>query len=1026
MPKMHSKPWKDGVKTQIFRMMAALSLVLFSAVTAAGSTNPPLHKLHISFDVEAAVMHGTSVLEIPANSGAIYHTPGLAISGIWINDRAVDLNDQSQPYFADPDHELTIAPSPLPTMVKVVYTLTLTNRNTPLSDLISGDGISLTGLWHPFLHQDQIFELTADIPLNFTAISEAEEIATTIESDHKTVSFSFNHPLSGINFIAAPFQVEKSSFGDDRELYTYFFAEDADLVAEYRQKALAYLARYEKLIGPFPYKRFSVVENRLPTGYAMPTFTVLGQSVVRLPFITDTSLGHETLHQWFGNSVRNDPAGGNWSEGLVTMLADALYQREQGNGREFRKNQMIRHHSYVHGDNSLALKDFIGVQSHLVSGQEASRAVGYTQAAMLFQMLENKIGEEKFIAGLRELYQRFKHQKAGWEGLITSFEQVSGLDLQDFFAQWLNRTDLPVINVVNLSVDETKGLSTLRFKLHQTNGGGPFNLSLPVTVVTDNARVNRVVEVTGNDIEVEIPLSSTPRELIIDEDYQVLRRLAPSELPPVWSRFAGAKEKLVVLDANQDHDLFRPLVNILAPLGARIVSSTEVTNNDIAGADTVFLGTTSPASRNLFARPDFPETGMSMEVRKNPLNPALTVALVSAANGEEVRAAAPKIRHYGKYSYLHFELGRIMAKDISKTPDGQLFFLDRPPGGIEIGANLSFDKIVAKLRDRQVVYIGESHTRYEDHLLQLRIIRAMYHQNPDLSIGMEMFARSAQEALDSYVLDHTIDEEEFLRQSRYMIKWGYDYRFYQPIINFARLNRIPVIGLNQDKDLVSKVFKDNGLEGLDQNELAAIPDDLDLSLPEYRQRLDSVFQMHNGQNNRPNQFNNFFQAQSVWDETMAESIAEYLAKNPRRRMAVVAGVGHVDKKNAIPPRVARRMATEQAVVLNVAQYEVDGSTADYLFFSGPATLPPAAMIGVVLQDLAGEVVVDKISPHGMGGKAGIKSGDVILAIDGKNTPSVEELKIIMFFKKKGEKAVVKIRRARKIWRDRLLEIEVPL
>lgn len=1018
---------KNGAKNQASRILIIFGLILFNATTSFGSAHLPVHRLDISFDIAKSSMRGTSIIEIPANSGAIYHTPGLAITGIWINEQEIDLDDQSQTYFSDPDHELTVAPAAVPTVVKVTYELDLAVRNSPMSDLISPDGISLTGTWHPFLHQDQIFELTAEIPPNFEAISEAEEIATQINSDRKTTTFSFKHPLSGINFIAGPFLVEKIGFGDARELYTYFFAEDKDLAAEYRQKTLDYLARYEKLIGPFPYKRFSVVENRLPTGYAMPTFTVLGQSVIRLPFITDTSLGHETLHQWFGNSVRTDPADGNWAEGLVTMLADALYQSEQGNGREFRKNQMIKHHSYVHPDNEMTLRDFAGAQSHLIPGQKSRRAIGYTQGAMLFHMLRNKIGDENFFGGLRDLHHRLKHQKAGWPNLINSFEQTTGSSLQNFFDQWLSRPDLPVLNISNFKVDEDDGRPVMRFNLVQANAGEPYLLSVPITVVTDNETVNRLIAIEDKETEVEIPLTATPRQLVLDENYDLMRRLAPSELPPVWSRFVGAREKLAVLDHNLDPALFKPMLDLLEQLGCRVVSAAEVTNKEISGAATIFLGISSSASRKLFAQPNHPTTGMTFDIRENPLNPALTAILVSAADQDEVRRAAAKINHYGKYSYLHFEQGRAIDKRTNPTPSGQLFTLAQPPGGIEIGANLSFDGIVEKLQDHQVVYIGESHTRYEDHLLQLRIIRAMYRQNPDLSIGMEMFSRADQEVLDKYILEQSIDEEEFLRQSHYMIKWGYDYRFYQPIINFARRNRIPVVAINQDKAIVSKVYKETGLEGLDETELAGIPTDLDISMPDYRQRISSVFRMHNGHANTQDQLNNFLQAQSLWDETMAESIASYLADNPQRRMAVIAGRGHVNKKNAIPPRVARRLLeVKQAVLLNVEQQEVGAETADFLVFSTPASLPMAAMMGVVLKETNGNVVIEKLSPHGMAGKSGIKKGDIILALDGKPTDTIEELKIILFFKKKGDKVITKLKRVRRFWPDSEVEIEVPL
>ena len=64
--------------------------------------------------------------------------------------------------------------------------------------------------------------------------------------------------------------------------------------------------------------------------------------------------------------------------------------------------------------------------------------------------------------------------------------------------------------------------------------------------------------------------------------------------------------------------------------------------------------------------------------------------------------------------------------------------------------------------------------------------------------------------------------------------------------------------------------------------------------------------------------------------------------------------------------------------------------------------------------------------HTLSGLSGIKKGDIILALDGKPTATIEELKIILFFKKKGEKVIAKLRRVRRFWPDSKLEIEVPL
>ncbi len=124
------------------------------------------------------------------------------------------------------------------------------------------------------------------------------------------------------------------------------------------QAAAGYINRYEKEIGPFPYNHYVIVANRLPTGYSMPTFTLLGQMVLRLPFIKDTSLGHEIVHSWFGNAVEVDYSKGIGAEGLASFLADHAYREEKGEGAEDRKESITRYLSYVHKESAIPLSVF--------------------------------------------------------------------------------------------------------------------------------------------------------------------------------------------------------------------------------------------------------------------------------------------------------------------------------------------------------------------------------------------------------------------------------------------------------------------------------------------------------------------------------------------------------------------------------------------------------------------------------------------------------------------------------------------
>lgn len=142
-----------------------------------------------------------------------------------------------------------------------------------------------------------------------------------------------------------------------------------------------------------------MVENFFPTGYGFLSYTLLGSTVIRLPFIVATSLGHEVAHPWFGNGVLVDYRFGNWSEGLTTYLADHLYRELSSpeEGREYRL-QILRDYAALVPPE----KDF----TRRVS--PSSRAVGCGKGAMVFHMARRMVVDRRWIcsgisAGSRRL-----------------------------------------------------------------------------------------------------------------------------------------------------------------------------------------------------------------------------------------------------------------------------------------------------------------------------------------------------------------------------------------------------------------------------------------------------------------------------------------------------------------------------------------------------------------------------------------------------------------------------------------------
>ena len=985
-------------------------------VHSSAATPPrPRQQLDIAFDLQARRLTGRSLITIPARIEITVILAGLEITGLQLD--GIPLQDAGQ---------ITIPFSPQEQQLVVSFHKTYAEGQA--DGLIGPNGIALTGLWHPRLDTDCHYALTAAIPKQFTAVSEAEEISDTVTGNIRTVRFRFDHPLAGLNFVAGPYVVEQESFGPGQALYSYFFAEDRELAAEYRKKALAYLKRYQELIGPYPYQRFSIVENRLPTGYAMPTFTLLGQAVVRLPFITETSLGHEVLHSWCGNAVDVDASQGNWCEGLTTYLADQAFAAESGTGAAFRKQQLITYQSYVTADNTMAIKDFSGAGSHLASGNKVARAVGYEKTSMIFHMLRREIGDPAFYAGLRDFYALFRHQQAGWQDLAASFSKNAGRDLTPFFSQWLNRPDLPRLQITAGPLTEKEGQLQLALTIKQLQKN-PYRLRLPLDITTATDQERLEVILTEPETKLTVSLADYPLRVIVDSDYDLLRTLAPEELPPAWARFLGAREKVAIIPEGEAKQIYAPLSDLLAALNCPTKGASEATDKDLADKSVIFLGSDSRLARSLFAGQPQAAQGFTLETKENPLAPGQVAVLTASASAAETTAAAPKLAHYGRYSALHFNLGRIERKIIADTDQGLRLTIDTPPMGIGLPQASSFAAIMEQLAVKRLVYVGETHTRHEDHLLQLRVIRALFAQNPKLAIGMEMFSREAQPVLDRYVAGE-LNEREFLQQSGYFSKWGFDYRLYREIINFARRHRLPIVALNQEKAIVGKIFKE-GTSVLTAEEIGKIPADRDLAIPGYRQRITEVFAMH-GQQGSPakGQLNGFFQAQALWDESMAESVADFLNANPESRMVVLAGHGHTDKATAIPPRVARRLpAISQAVILNSRGGELEQTEADYLIFSRPVELPPAAVLGVMLANTSGGLQVEGLSEQSKAKEAGILAKDVILALDEEPVATIDDLKIILLAKETGKPVMVRIKRKSDSWfkpEESILTIPVEL
>jgi uncharacterized iron-regulated protein len=260
------------------------------------------------------------------------------------------------------------------------------------------------------------------------------------------------------------------------------------------------------------------------------------------------------------------------------------------------------------------------------------------------------------------------------------------------------------------------------------------------------------------------------------------------------------------------------------------------------------------------------------------------------------------------------------------------------------GRPIAFDALVARIGDASVVYVGESHDQRAHHEFQRRVLDALsVRRDRPVALGLEMFALPQQGHLDAF-LRGEIDEEELRERSEWGKRWGSGWETYRPLLSLARERGVALVALNAPRETTRKVAR-GGLESLSEEERAALPT-LDLRDEAHRRFVREAFGAH-GASMKEATFERFYAAQVIWDETMADSVARWLAsEGPRARMVVVAGNGHVADRFGIPKRAARRTGRPYVTIVQevVGGREepprLDPGYADFSAWWAPSGAPP--------------------------------------------------------------------------------------
>lgn len=553
---------------------------------------------------------------------------------------------------------------------------------------IGKEGIFLSSgaFWFPTIPDcTPTHSITAHLPEGWSCVTNGVPSKSVSSDGGVEIVYQSDRPTGGLSFSAGQYQVKTVQEGDV-VIATYFLPGEASLADGYLEACRKYIKMYSHLIAPYPFPRFTVVDNFLPSGYGMPGWTLIGDEVLRLPFIKDISLGHEVLHNWFGNSLLVDYRQGNWCEGLTTYLADYKYKADADSSAavEYRMSLLRDYAAYLTTDNEYPVSQFSE------RSDQADRAIGYGKVMMVFHMLRQMlegVAPGMFEQVIAETYKQYQWQPIGWDVWQREFERRLGQKLDWFFAEWVQQPGAPKISLENVKPAKSRNGWDVGFEVATTPGSNaPYRYLLNIRAVTDRGFADYQTFIQNPRQSVSLGGSGELEGLVLDPGFNIFRVIYPGEAPVTLANFIGDPDGMLVTPGKgTNSEVWRKAAEGLKGKGQQIIADKDYQPNYnqrslwiLGGPDENSIWTQFPTDTSRLAllpgraarwkeeQPMPPGIILAGETFRGGALTATVVGYNPYATGKFIAytvslpdadpiAGTRKLSHYGKYSYLLFD-----------------------------------------------------------------------------------------------------------------------------------------------------------------------------------------------------------------------------------------------------------------------------------------------------------------------------------------------------------------------------------
>lgn len=469
---------------------------------------------------------------------------------------------------------------------------TLNQRHSNTLGIVSdkpGEGIYLPGgSYYPETDNDLAnFDVFVSVPDSMTIVTSGAIVSVSRDNGKKMFHYKTELNTDELTLVGGVYKFK--TVVHDSKKFAIFTFDDNKSNDIYLDSSFAYYDHYTKLLGDYPYSSFSIVENFFATGFGMPEYTLLSNRLMALPWVllSPGSLAHEFVHNWWGNSVYTDYEHGNWCEALTTFSANYYYNILTGNmdgALDWRKKALLSMESLPADRNYPVIK--FKYQSN-----NDDAVIGYQKGAFIFYELTKFFGDEKFFDVMKQFASEYKGKVAEWYNMRILFQKLAkqdGLDIpvKQIFDQWLNRTNVPTLSLANVSMDG----DSLRFSINQDTA---FYMSVPVDFITSSGSNKQFFTIKNSTNNFAVKLPSGLKKIVLDPDYQSLRRLNKWEIPFSFELTLSDKPLLIMPEkGGKEYEVANEIAQMMkeSNYGIDAVSCDDVDKFDWKKRSLIILG----------------------------------------------------------------------------------------------------------------------------------------------------------------------------------------------------------------------------------------------------------------------------------------------------------------------------------------------------------------------------------------------------------------------------------------------------